>query len=184
MKLRKRLIPFEASMATTIEIEPTVEAVIQAIKETFPNIPVVVTDKTVHVIPYGYDGKSGWNTYSVSIDDWGVYGFTDGPLQEYPGEALKVGYRIWSPVYKEWCKVSNIDFIRGLVCADTSSEEEVFIKNGIEKLAQDTEHHQVDVSEPRIVTQAGNVYRCPNCTVFVWVDTNYCHSCGVKLRWA
>lgn len=184
MKLRKRLIPFEASMATVIDIEPTVEAIITEIMKTFPNIPVSVTDKTVHVVPYGYDGKSGWNTYSVSIDDWGVYGFTDGPLNTYPGDALRVGYRIWSVVYKEWCKVTGIDFKSDIVNAITSDGKNFVCLDSIKFLAQDTEHTEVDVSEPRAITQSGNVYRCPQCDVYVWVDTNYCHSCGIKLRWA
>jgi hypothetical protein len=30
--------------------------------------------------PYGYDQRIGWYTYIVSMEGYGVFGFTNGPL--------------------------------------------------------------------------------------------------------
>lgn len=32
------------------------------------------------VAPYGYDERTGWDTHIVTLEGYGVIGFTDGPL--------------------------------------------------------------------------------------------------------
>jgi hypothetical protein len=79
MKLRQHRGGLDESLATTIEIEPTRNALLQAIKQEmgFSN----VYDKDISITYYGYDARIEWETYIVEIDGFGVYGFTNGPVQ-------------------------------------------------------------------------------------------------------
>lgn len=67
-------------METTEEIEPTIEAVVGNI--IGHSVAARVSADTVHVEPYGYDDRCGWDVHLVTIDGYGVYGMTDGPLFE------------------------------------------------------------------------------------------------------
>ena len=88
MKLRQHRGGFEESMQTTIEIEPTKEAILKSIKDlSLIGFPEGVIKDQIHVDPYTFDAypssqdpRNGWNTHIVTIEGWGVYGFTDGPL--------------------------------------------------------------------------------------------------------
>lgn len=78
MKLRQHCGGLEKSMATTIEIEPTKEALLAAVRASVA--PLNVADDSLSVKPYGFDKRINWDTHIVEIQDFGVYGFTDGPL--------------------------------------------------------------------------------------------------------
>jgi hypothetical protein len=39
-----------------------------------------VKPEQVHVIPYCYDDRIGWDTYIVTVDGYGVFGMTDSPV--------------------------------------------------------------------------------------------------------
>jgi len=39
-----------------------------------------ISSNTVHVEFYCYDKRINWNTYIVTLDGYGVIGFTNGPL--------------------------------------------------------------------------------------------------------
>ena len=41
----------------------------------------VINENTVKVEPYGYDDRINWDTYIVTLKDYGVIGFTNGNLQ-------------------------------------------------------------------------------------------------------
>ncbi|WP_243374552.1 hypothetical protein [Geotalea sp. SG265] len=41
-----------------------------------------VTSAQVKINPYGYDERTGWETYIVKVTSQGVVGFTDGPVDE------------------------------------------------------------------------------------------------------
>lgn len=87
MKLREHRRLLDESLATTIEIEPTREALLGAINAAmlgWSGFPV--TEAAVSVKPYCFDDRIGWNTHIVCIKDWGVYGFTDGSVTEQPKE--------------------------------------------------------------------------------------------------
>lgn len=74
MKIRIHTGHFADSMATAREIQPTSEA----IREFFGITP----GARVLVKPYGgIDPRNNWDTHIV-VDDWGVRGFTNGPLPE------------------------------------------------------------------------------------------------------
>jgi hypothetical protein len=64
-------------MKTVIEIEPTKAALLKAIQDSGLRS---LTEDQILVEPYAYDPRNGWNAHSVVIKDWGVFGFTDGPL--------------------------------------------------------------------------------------------------------
>lgn len=83
MKLRQHKGGYDESMATVVEIEPTKAAILQAILfAQLVRLPHPLTEDQIIVAPYVYDSRNGWNTHSVVIKDWGVYGFTDGPVRE------------------------------------------------------------------------------------------------------
>jgi hypothetical protein len=79
MKLREHRGLLTDSMETCIEIEPTRDALESAIKESLLYF-FHFEKKNIHVEPYGYDDRIKWDTHIVTIYGYGVYGFTDGPL--------------------------------------------------------------------------------------------------------
>ena len=36
--------------------------------------------QNITIEPYGFDKRIGWNTHIVHLDGYGVFGFTDGPV--------------------------------------------------------------------------------------------------------
>jgi hypothetical protein len=80
MKLREHRSTLAESMATTIEIEPAIEALENAIKDTLRDF-LNLEPGSVHVSYYGYDDRINWSCHIVTIDGFGVYGFTDGPIK-------------------------------------------------------------------------------------------------------
>lgn len=82
MKLRQNRHTLEESMETTKEIAASRNVLVREINNAFKpwvKHPIVTPDQ-VHVSYYGLDMRNGWDTYIVSIDGFGVFGFTDGPL--------------------------------------------------------------------------------------------------------
>lgn len=43
----------------------------------------IVSKHTVEIKPYTYDERIGWNTYMVTLKEYGVFGFTDGPVAPF-----------------------------------------------------------------------------------------------------
>jgi len=82
MKVREHRGGLAEAMGTMVEIEPTMSALLQSMRESFKGWPINVTEENVHVEPYGFDDRIGWDTYIITIDGYGVYGFSDGPIQE------------------------------------------------------------------------------------------------------
>jgi hypothetical protein len=82
MKLRQHMGVYSESMATTVEIEPTRQALLQAILDSgMTGVPDPLIEDHLGVTPgMGRDSRNGWNTHIVTIKDWGVYGYTDGPV--------------------------------------------------------------------------------------------------------
>ena len=82
MKLRQHRGGYSESMATTVDIEPTRPALLQAILASgLIGIPEPLTEDHLGVTQsMRVDPRNGWDTHIVTIKDWGVYGYTDGPL--------------------------------------------------------------------------------------------------------
>lgn len=90
MKLRQHKGGYDESMATTVELESTKAALLQAITNSgLIRIPNPLTEDQIHVEPVKIDSRNGWNTHIVTIQGWGVYGYTDGPLN--PGTFTSFG---------------------------------------------------------------------------------------------
>jgi hypothetical protein len=66
-------------MATMVEVADHAALLdhIRTLAEPWPTFPPM-TSETVHIKPYGRDERTGWDTYIVTLDGYGVLGFTDG----------------------------------------------------------------------------------------------------------
>ena len=81
MKLRQHKGGHTESMATMVEIEPTRAALLQAIRASgMIGLPEPLTEDHLGVTFASIDTRNHWNTHIVTIKDWGVYGYTDGPM--------------------------------------------------------------------------------------------------------
>lgn len=68
------------SMATTVEVHTRAE-LIAHIKKLLSLFDVHFRFDEIEVKPYGgYDERIGWNNHIVTMPDYGVLGFTDGPI--------------------------------------------------------------------------------------------------------
>jgi hypothetical protein len=67
-------------METVFEVEDF-EQLVDAINKEMQPFGMTVPPRKVRVEFYTWDGRIGWDTYLVSIDGYGVWGMTDGPLQ-------------------------------------------------------------------------------------------------------
>lgn len=82
MKFREHRGGLAESMDTVIEVSDG-EALLEHVRnlaQRWPTFPAI-TAETVHVEPYGRDERIGWDTHIVTLDGYGVLGFTDGPVQ-------------------------------------------------------------------------------------------------------
>ena len=76
MKIREHRGLLDDAMNTCKEIEPTMEAVVNEVLSSLP-VFLHIKPEDIHVSFYGYDKRIEWNTHIVTVDGYGVYGFTD-----------------------------------------------------------------------------------------------------------
>jgi len=50
------------------------------LNEDLAHYRMKVDESKLRIEPYGYDDRIGWDTYIISMDGFGVFGFTNGPL--------------------------------------------------------------------------------------------------------
>jgi hypothetical protein len=81
MKIREHRGLLDEAMSTCKEIEPTMESVIDQVLSSLPCF-LHIKPEDIHVEPYGYDKRIGWDTHVVVVDGYGVYGFIDGMPSE------------------------------------------------------------------------------------------------------
>lgn len=62
-------------MATVREVSTKRDILSILIKE---ELGVPLTETRCEILPYGYDPRIGWDTYIVTVEGFGVVGFTDG----------------------------------------------------------------------------------------------------------
>ena len=67
------------AMAEVISVKSRAELV-SFLKEKWWHFFVEVKDEDLHIEPYTYDSRIGWDTYIVTLDGYGVQGYTNGPL--------------------------------------------------------------------------------------------------------
>jgi hypothetical protein len=78
MRIRENRPTIQDSLSTTLEVEGRGQ-MLQHIFDTLGKKGVVVTDEMVHVTPYGFDDRTGWDEHIIVVERFGVFGFTDGP---------------------------------------------------------------------------------------------------------
>lgn len=75
MKIRQHRGSLADSMETTKEIGESMEALLFEIQS---QLRFDLTIEMIRVKPYGgVDKRTGWDTHIVTINGYGVYGFTD-----------------------------------------------------------------------------------------------------------
>jgi len=63
------------SMATRVELAGRKELVLHIRKLLSDRM---IDEEEIEIKPYAYDSRTGWETYLVSVRDYGVVGFSDG----------------------------------------------------------------------------------------------------------
>ncbi len=78
MRFREHRGGLAESMETVVNVAHHVALLdhIRKLAKPWPIFPPV-TPETVHIKPYGWDGRIGWDTHIVVLDGYGVLGFTD-----------------------------------------------------------------------------------------------------------
>lgn len=76
MKYRPHRGMLAESMAETREF-PSRAALVEHIRQELADFSVPVLDEHLHIKPYGYDERIDWDTHIVTLDGYGVLGFTD-----------------------------------------------------------------------------------------------------------
>ena len=66
-------------MASVREIQSRAELV-ELIRADLAPFQVHVEPGQIHVEPYIRDERIGWDTHLITIDGYGVWGMSDGPL--------------------------------------------------------------------------------------------------------
>ena len=56
------------------------EELIAFLNEDLAHYSRKIDEDKFKIEPYGFDKRIGWDTYIVSMDGYGVFGFTNGPL--------------------------------------------------------------------------------------------------------
>ena len=81
MKFRDHRGSLTESMATVIDIPPTLEALKIIINTELGKYGVPeISDEMITVESYGFDNRIGWDTHIVIVNGYGVYGYIDGPI--------------------------------------------------------------------------------------------------------
>jgi hypothetical protein len=83
MLFREHRGGLDESMATVVTLNGWDDLVAYVQKELLP-FCMDVKPEQIHVKPLCYDQRIGWDTYIVTVDDYGVFGMTDGPAKDQP----------------------------------------------------------------------------------------------------
>jgi hypothetical protein len=81
MRFREHRGGLAESLETTVMLDDRAAllAHLARLLADYPTAAPLVSEKTVHVKHLIYDNRCDWDTYIVTVDDYGVMGFTDGP---------------------------------------------------------------------------------------------------------
>jgi hypothetical protein len=80
MKYRQHRSTLAESLKTVVEIPATFDALWEEVRKTI-TLPETFRED-LSMAFYCKDDRTGWDTYIVTIDMYGVVGFTDGPLED------------------------------------------------------------------------------------------------------
>ena len=82
VRLREHRGTLSDSLATVIDIEPTHAAVTSHVRRILEPYGLIVAESAVGIAPYegSYGASFDENTHIVTVEGYGVFGFTDGPV--------------------------------------------------------------------------------------------------------
>lgn len=80
MRFREHRGALRDSLDTTVELADRAALVQHVTKLLRPYWRLPVVDEAIHVKHYAYDDRCGWDMYMVTLDGYGVLGFTDSPV--------------------------------------------------------------------------------------------------------
>lgn len=85
MRFKEHRGGLSESMTTVVEVANRAALLehLRRLLSPYPRSPPI-TDETVHVTRYGWDDRIGWDVHIVTLDGYGVLGFTDGPMRPDP----------------------------------------------------------------------------------------------------
>ncbi len=81
MKYRDHRGGLSESMETVVELRDKDALIkhLQVCSRQCPTMPVIDAT-TVRIVPYVFDDRIGWDTHLVLLKEYGVLGYTDGPV--------------------------------------------------------------------------------------------------------
>lgn len=74
-KFKEHRGTLEDSMKTLIEVEDET-----ALRLALHHVSPKIVANAISQVPYGYDDRIGWDCYIITLDGFGVLGFSDGPI--------------------------------------------------------------------------------------------------------
>ncbi len=80
-RFRERRNELGKEMATLREFDGR-DGLIKVARDILEPWGVTVSDDRVSVVPYAFNDRTGWDEHIVYIKDYGVLGYTDGPVHE------------------------------------------------------------------------------------------------------
>ncbi len=75
MKVREHRGSLSASLATTVEIDSTMDALHEHIKKTWA--PFNRNVALIKVTSQGFDHRIGWDSHIIEVTGYGVFGYCD-----------------------------------------------------------------------------------------------------------
>lgn len=85
MRIREHRAGLAESLLTVQEIRDRTHLV-ETLQTSLAPSGFRVDATAVHVEPYTFDPRIGWNTHLITIDGYGVWGMADGPIPVEAGE--------------------------------------------------------------------------------------------------
>ena len=79
MKIREHRGMLSESMRTVQEVRDRTHLV-EVLQASLQPFGFHVDPAAVHVEPYVFDARIGWDTHIITIDHYGVWGMADGPV--------------------------------------------------------------------------------------------------------
>jgi hypothetical protein len=67
-----------ATVSTVTNKRELVDLINNSLARFLPPSP----PEAVHIEPYGYDARIGWDTYVITLDGYGVWGFAKGSIPD------------------------------------------------------------------------------------------------------
>jgi len=80
MKIREHRRILKDSMDTVLEIDNSLDSIVDVINKSLSPYNIIVTPDMVNIEKYCYDYRIDWDTHLITIKGYGVFGMTDGNI--------------------------------------------------------------------------------------------------------